>query len=97
MKKPKVYETVTISAADLAKLQHRCAWKGCTATSPLDELPRDWRWLLVYWDRSEGNPNPFRGGVRLDRDAVLCPEHARQLDGLLEDIGQHLDQTKGSA
>ena len=94
----KVFLTAKIGLADLAKVRHRCAWKGCTATLPsLDPLPKDWRWLAVWWDKPRANPNPFRADVRMDRDAVLCPKHWRELDGLLEDIGQRLGETKGSA
>lgn len=98
MKKPSVFLTGKMPVSELHKLNHACAWEGCKATTPMRaELPRDWRWLLLYWDVTDGPPNPFRGGVKLDRDAVLCPDHWRKLDGLLKDIGQRLRETEGSA
>lgn len=76
---------------------HRCAWRGCRAAVPfMQELPTDWRWLMLWWAPAGVSPLDHR--VRPDRDAVLCPLHADMLHNeVLEDIGQRLDQTKGSA
>ena len=95
MKKPLVIHTVSVPLSELGKMQHRCAWAGCTATTPRGPIPRDWRWLALWW----GPPTtpPWGEGNVETRDAVLCPKHWRELDGLLEDIGQRLDRPEGRA
>jgi len=78
---------------DVAKLRHRCAWDGCTATTPVSQnLPRDWRWLIMGWWPSGGF-----GIDKAERDCVLCGPHARQLDAQLIDIGNRMREPKGSA
>jgi hypothetical protein len=96
-KKPTQFVTAAISVADLATLRHRCAWKGCAESFSIgpdpNPLPKGWRWLAV-WRGPIALP-PW-SGVQ-DRDAVLCPKHFEALQGVLEDIGQRLDETEGSA
>ena len=36
-------------------------------------------------------------GPFCNRDAVLCPVHARELEGMLKDIGNELKDVRGSA
>lgn len=99
MSKPKRMKAMVgmMSLADLAGARHRCAWKGCQANFAFkEELPTGWRWLSLWY----GPPGlaPWAAGCTEVRDAVLCPEHSAELHlELLEDIGQHLDEPKGSA
>lgn len=69
-----------------------CAWDGCPETYE-GSIPKDWRFLLVYW-AEHPDPNTTLGdicrGKRSDRDGVLCPTHTRRLDALLKDIGRGL-------
>jgi hypothetical protein len=67
----------------------RCGWTGCTRTESGDELPQDWRHVLVFMTERNRpgflphmNPNYILerlGGQHV----LLCPEHARALDGLI--------------
>ena len=67
-----------------------CAWEGCEASFECP-MPPDWRSLLVYW-----NPYPavdktlleIARSTTCDRDAALCPQHARMLEESLKDIGR---------
>jgi hypothetical protein len=89
-----VYEqkTVTLTpdmARTLLARGGTCAWDGCTATYTGDQ-PRGWINLLTYW-----SPKPAHNLKAMlrhcQRDAVLCPEHSRALEGLLKDLGRALD------
>ena len=95
-KKPKVMrmERHYMSPGDVEKMAQACAWDGCERHIPASEaMPPDWRNLIVYW-------SPYAvpystlidvcSGPFCDRDAALCGEHAKELDGLLKDIGQAL-------
>ncbi len=95
-KKPKVMtmERRTMTEDDLKKMQVACIWEGCDRSIPITEMrPPDWHNLLVYWSPY---PDPKKTleevctGPSCYCDAVLCPEHAKALDGLLKDIGQAL-------
>lgn len=87
---------VSMPLRELAAMPHRCAWKGCTEhASFLGTPPRDWRWLAVWWGPVA--VPPWADGNVEDRDALLCPRHSAELDGLLEDIGNRLKTTKGNA
>jgi hypothetical protein len=75
-----------------------CAWQGCTNACKGD-LPGDWVNVLVWWSPRPEDRNileiastPF-----CTRDAVLCPEHARQLEGLLGGVDTRLDDPAGTA
>ena len=99
MTKAKTIHTASIPLVTLGKAGSICAWDGCKETFRGDTMPKGWRSLQLFWA-------PF-GVTNLmelskpsniwDRDCVLCPGHARQLDGLLKDIGNRLKETKGSA
>ena len=83
---PKRFErrTVTPEMAreKIAKWPRHCAWKGCAAAAD-GELPPDWLNLITYWSpwaqphltMVEATKAPY-----CMRDAVLCGEHARELE-----------------
>jgi hypothetical protein len=84
--------TVTPAMArEMLRAGSRCAWNGCQAVCR-EKLPEGWRYLLMYWA-----PEPVINFTEIpprscDRDAVLCPEHARALDGLLVDLGRWMSE-----
>jgi hypothetical protein len=75
-----------------------CAWEGCDRVFDGRTLPEDWAILTLY--RSKRPILNFLD-IRAEgllRDAVLCPEHTKQLDDQLKDIGQALSElAAGSA
>jgi hypothetical protein len=79
-----------MSEIDFSKLKQVCAWKGCTEMCDLDNLPDDWRWVLVYWspfpetDRTMGD---IAFSPDCERDCALCGKHSQQLDTMLEGLG----------
>ncbi len=83
-----------MSPDDIDKMQVECIWKGCDRSISLTETrPPDWHNLLVYWSPYLDVKKTLEEvctGPSCYRDAVLCPEHAKALDGLLKDIGQAL-------
>jgi len=87
-RRAKVLERKNIPMEKIAG--HLCAWDGCERTFQ-GEMPRGWSFMLLYWSKwpsLEFWDIPPNDGLR---DAVLCPEHTKQLDGnLLKDIGQDL-------
>lgn len=94
----KMFRTARIPLSQLRQIsKQRCAWKGCLQSCSLSgKLPPGWRWLSL-WTGPVGVP-PWAPGCIEDRDCVLCPKHAQLLHyELLTDIGQHLDETEGSA
>lgn len=94
----KLFKTAHIPLDQLRQIsKHRCAWKGCLQSCPIDDkLPPGWRWLALW-----SGPialKPWHSSCKQDRDAVLCPKHAQLLHHeLLVDIGQRLDETGGNA
>lgn len=85
------------SPDEIANMGSMCAWDGCGEHFQ-GRMPDGWRSLLLFWsaqpvDRiAEIRPETF------DRDAVLCPAHARELDGQLKDLGRKLmGEVAGSA
>ena len=69
-----------------------CAWKDCGATckpDPNGDLPPGWSAILLTrgcrYDHILSIPPSY-----CLRDAVLCPEHTRQLDLQLKDLGREL-------
>jgi len=94
----KIFEGRLSMAAFAAMTRHRCAWSGCTETTPIDPgLPPDWRWLVLWPDTAKAPTFEAILAVS-ERDCVLCPTHADMLHNeVLEDIGQRLDKTEGSA
>ncbi len=57
-----------------------CAWKGCSESYDIDELPPGWRYLVI----ASGLLFEFENLFRADRDTALCPAHFQELDRLLE-------------
>jgi hypothetical protein len=96
-RKPIIGHVGLLSAEALSRLRHRCGWKNCTAATEIGKaLPPGWRWLSL-WTGPVGSP-PWADGNTEDRDAVLCPEHARLLHReLLEPIPERMGKTKGNA
>ena len=78
----------TLTPKEIAEAGGMCAWDGCTATFE-GELPTDWRWLLLYWQKS---PDPVAliktlvSGLSIDRHAALCPGHTQMLGSQLKDL-----------
>ena len=66
-----------------------CAREGCSATFK-ETMPPDWRNLLIWWSPKPINAKMFEiaSGGFCDRDAVLCPEHFNELDGMLKDLAR---------
>jgi hypothetical protein len=90
-RKAEVLEFKMIPAGELGPLA--CAWKGCEACCKPDDkwdLPPGWATLLLTRSyRTYRNILEIPPELCL-RDAVLCPEHTRQLDSLLVDLGREL-------
>ncbi len=87
---------VTMSVSDVLAMPSLCAWHGCGkgTTNPDGD---GWSKLLLYKGRTHLD---FRKIAERDmnRDTVLCPEHAAYLDdNLLIDIGGRLRETMGTA
>jgi len=57
-----------------------CAWEGCKEAFEGDGLPPGWRVLVI----ARGLLFDAQNLLNADRDAVLCPEHFRQIDSLLK-------------
>jgi hypothetical protein len=77
-----------------------CAWAECGARFE-GEMPTDWRWLIMYWlptaDIRQLTKN-LEAGRDIDRDACLCPEHARELDNQLKSLMREVTEpAAGSA
>ena len=69
-----------------------CAWEGCDQVFDSRTLPEGWAILTLYQSkRPILNFLDIRAKVLL-RDAVLCPEHTKQLDDQLKDIGQAVSE-----
>ena len=78
-----------VTREEYAEMGLLCAWEGCGANYK-GEQPSGWRTLIVFWA-----PSPILNVKEIppdtwDRDAVLCPAHVHELDGLLKDIGARL-------
>ena len=83
-----------MSSQDVAAMGSVCAWAECVRHIPSTEMqPPDWHNLIVYWSPFPDVKKTLAEivtGPACYRDAVLCPEHAKALDGLLTDIGRDL-------
>ena len=63
----------------------RCAWKGCEE-SHTKPMPQGWRNVLIWYSpepESQKTIGRIANRTTCDRDIVLCPEHATELDRLL--------------
>jgi hypothetical protein len=98
-RKPQVFTRETVRMTpELAKesLVARgrvCIWGDCTNVCKGD-LPPDWVNLLVYWS-PQARPDLTLGQIATSpfctRDAVLCGQHARELEA------RELDTPAGEA
>ncbi len=83
-----------MSSQDVAAMGSMCAWAKCARHIPSAEMqPPDWHNLLVYWSPfpdAKKTLGEIVTGPSCYRDAVLCPEHSKALDGLLKDIGREV-------
>jgi hypothetical protein len=97
VKKPTIAYEGMIPAEALSRMRHRCGWKDCTDSAEITgSLPPGWRWLYL-WTGPVGTP-PWAAGNTQDRDAVLCPRHARMLhEEVLEPLPVPMGETKGNA
>jgi hypothetical protein len=66
-----------------------CSWDGCGQIYEGD-LPNGWRYLLLFWAPKTVDRIAEIRHDTWDRDGCLCPNHARELDGLLLRLGRHL-------
>jgi hypothetical protein len=58
-----------------------CAWKGCSRTVFVgDTLPAEWKCIVLAPGPLDRAQNLLNANV----DGVLCPEHFRELLGLLK-------------
>ncbi len=76
-----------------------CAWEGCKETFAYP-MPPDWRNMLVWWSPDldvSATIEKVACTTTCDRDAALCPTHARELEGLLKDIGRWADRPASGA
>ncbi len=95
-KKPKVMtmERRYMTPDDIEEMGVACAWDECGRhISSAEMQPPDWHNLPVYWSPYPDAKKTLEEvctGPSCYRDAVLCPDHAKTLDGLLKDIGQGL-------
>ena len=86
----------TMSVSDFLNLSSICAWHGCGKVTK-NPYAAGWHSMLLYKGQPKLNFMEIEDR-NMQRDAVLCPEHAAYLDGhLLIDIGGQLRETMGTA
>jgi hypothetical protein len=90
----KVAETEVVSltvtpeiAAAILAMPTQCCGSGCQA-SYTGSQPPDWRMLLIFWSSRPISTLAQIPDATWDRDGVLCPHHAAELDGLLKFVGR---------
>jgi hypothetical protein len=81
----KIGSVQKMSAADLAKIPTGCAWSGCMCNTE-DPDKAGWSKLILYRGRTKLDFMDIAPDL-MDRDAVLCPDHAKALH---EDVLVHL-------
>lgn len=82
--------------SELAALPSGCAWDGCEHFTH-DPDKHGWSKLMLYRGKTALDFMEIDPAL-MDRDCVLCPEHARQLDErFLKDIGGSLRHVQGAA
>ncbi len=89
-RKPVRFEQVQRSAGEIAAGGCMCAWDGCGAHYEGD-MPPDWRSLIKFWapvPDVRATLASICTGSFCDRDAVLCPKHNQELEGLLVPLGR---------
>jgi hypothetical protein len=86
----------TISVSEFLELPSACAWAGCGKATK-NPYAAGWHSMLLYKGQPKLNFLEIEER-NMQRDAVLCPEHAAYLDEhLLIDIGGRLRETMGTA
>jgi hypothetical protein len=106
-RKAKVMEHRTLRPDQI--IQRICAWDGCQACCDVEgAIPRGWVNLITFRS-SHPVASTFaatsHGGIAIEirpdddwqRDAVLCPAHARALESHLKDLGRTLTKAKPMA
>lgn len=73
----KVGSVRVVSVAELSKMQSGCAWSGCMCRTS-DPDKDGWSKLVLYRGRTKLNFMDIAPD-RMDRDTVLCPDHAKAL------------------
>lgn len=66
-----------INIGDLAKMPSACAWSGCNCRTN-DPDKDGWSKMVLYRGRTKVNFMEIAPAM-MDRDAVLCPKHAKAL------------------
>jgi hypothetical protein len=79
---------IEIALGASLKMPMGCAWKGCRRSYSSSDQPVGWRILITYHSgRSTLAVLDFKDpSFKPERDAVLCPLHAAELEKLLKDI-----------
>jgi hypothetical protein len=95
-KAAKIGTTEKMSYEQLDALPSGCAWDGCGAlTKSPDE--DGWSKMILYKGETTSDFLAISAND-MQRDCVLCPQHARQLDDqLLVNIGGQFRMTMGTA
>lgn len=80
-------ESDEMTKQEIRSMGGMCAWEDCDETYD-GNMPNGWRRLLVFW--SQGIILDVREIPQdtWDRDGVLCPEHARELESQLKDLAR---------
>ncbi|SFH22918.1 hypothetical protein [Ensifer sp. OV372] len=86
----------TMTVSEFLELPSMCAWHGCGKVAK-NPYAAGWHSMLLYKGQPKLNFIEIEER-NVQRDAVLCPEHARHLDErLLIDIGGRLRDVQGTA
>jgi hypothetical protein len=96
--------TTKVIESDFAKpnlegMRVGCAREGCSNCYE-GRQPTGWVNLLVYsstWPQYDRTLGEISESPCCQRDTVLCPEHALELECMLIDIGNKLKNTVGNA
>jgi len=87
----KMGRTVEVLSGDSAKRALEglggcmCKWSGCAETFPSGPLPEGWRFLIVHHNATPCDLAKIAPD-KWDHDAVLCPQHAAEIDRSLKDL-----------
>lgn len=86
----------TISVSEFLEIPSICAWHGCGKVTK-NPYAAGWHSMLLYKGQPKLNVLEIENR-NMQRDSVLCPEHARYLDEhLLINIGGQLRDAVGTA
>ncbi len=80
----------------LAVIHKRCHWAGCEESLAPGVIAEEQGWYALILHNLPPEPGQSADelvfGKHCLRDAVLCPTHAAELNGLLVDIGKKYGQ-----